>query len=89
MHQVAWAPCTFADIQTAAGRVLTTWACSMPVAAAQLVLVTAAEDHTLVGTEGFASSLVPLAASGGLEAERTSSAPLHCSRDHPTDAKLS
>ena len=35
----------------------------MPVAAAQLVLLTAAEDATLVGDEGFASAL-PLAASG-------------------------
>lgn len=35
----------------------------MPVAAAQLVLLTASEDGTLVGTEGFASAL-PLAASG-------------------------
>lgn len=35
----------------------------MPVAAAQLVLLTAAEDAALVGDEGFASAL-PLAASG-------------------------
>lgn len=35
----------------------------MPVAAAQLVLVTAAEDKALVGDFGFASAL-PLAASG-------------------------
>ena len=39
------------------------WFISMPVAAAQLVLLTAAEDFTLVGDEGFASAL-PLAASG-------------------------
>lgn len=39
------------------------WLISMPVAAAQLVLLTAAEDATLVGDEGFASVL-PLAASG-------------------------
>ena len=52
-----------ADIQTAAWRTLVTWGCSMPVAAAQLVLVTAAEDRSLVGAAGFASAL-PLAASG-------------------------
>lgn len=39
------------------------WLVSMPVAAAQLVLVTAAESHAWVGEEGFASVL-PLAASG-------------------------
>lgn len=51
------------DIQTAAWRAFATWACAMPVAAAQLVLVTAAEDKALVGDFGFASVL-PLAASG-------------------------
>ena len=42
------------------------WLISMPVAAAQLVLLTAAEDVTLVGDEGFAASLsaLPLAATG-------------------------
>lgn len=35
----------------------------MPVAAAQLILLTAAEDHSLVGTEGF-GSLLPLPARG-------------------------
>lgn len=39
------------------------WLVSMPVAAAQLVLVTAAESRALVGEEGFASVL-PVAASG-------------------------
>lgn len=39
------------------------WLISMPVAAAQLVLLTAAEDGSLVGAEGFARAL-PLAASG-------------------------
>lgn len=39
------------------------WLVTMPVAAAQLVLLTAAEDGSLVGDEGFASAL-PLAASG-------------------------
>lgn len=39
------------------------WLISMPVAAAQLVLLTAAEDAALVGDEGFASAL-PLAATG-------------------------
>ena len=39
------------------------WLVSMPVAAAQLVLVTAAESGALVGTEGFAAAL-PLAAAG-------------------------
>jgi len=52
-----------ADIQTAAVRVVTTWVAAMPVTAAQLVLTTAAEDHALVGSAGWAAAL-PLAASG-------------------------
>ena len=52
-----------ADIQTAAWKAFTTWGCAMPIAAAQLVLVTAAEDGALVSDFGFASKL-PLAASG-------------------------
>ncbi|PRW57903.1 hypothetical protein C2E21_3557 [Chlorella sorokiniana] len=52
-----------ADVQTALSRTCRMWLISMPVAAAQLVLLTAAEDATLVGDEGFASAL-PLAASG-------------------------
>ena len=52
-----------ADVQTAAWKVFTTWGCAMPVAAAQLVLATAAEDGALVSSFGFASKL-PLAASG-------------------------
>lgn len=51
------------DIQTAAVRVVTTWVAAMPVTAAQLVLTTAAEDHALVGSAGWAAAL-PLAASG-------------------------
>lgn len=39
------------------------WLVAMPVAATQLVLVTAAESNALVGEDGFASVL-PLAASG-------------------------
>lgn len=39
------------------------WLVAMPVAAAQLVLVTAVESNAWVGEEGFASVL-PLAASG-------------------------
>ncbi len=39
------------------------WLISQPVAAAELVLLTAAEGSTLVGVDGFASVL-PLAASG-------------------------
>ncbi|GBF90849.1 hypothetical protein Rsub_03703 [Raphidocelis subcapitata] len=42
------------------------WLVSMPVAAAQLVLLTAAESGALVGTEGFAAAL-PLAARGAGE----------------------
>ena len=42
------------------------WLISMPVAAAQLVLLTAAEGEALVGDEGFASKL-PLAATGAGE----------------------
>ncbi|KAI7846210.1 hypothetical protein COHA_000280 [Chlorella ohadii] len=52
-----------AELQTALSRTCRMWLISMPVAAAQLVLLTAAEDATLVGDEGFASVL-PLAASG-------------------------
>lgn len=54
-----------ADIQTAAWKVFATWGCAMPVAAAQLVLATAAEDGALVSGFGFASKL-PLAASGAV-----------------------
>ena len=36
----------------------------MPVAAAQLVLLTAAEGGSLVGEADFASRVLPLAASG-------------------------
>jgi hypothetical protein len=39
------------------------WLVSMPVAAAQLVLVTAAESQALVGQEGW-GQVLPLAASG-------------------------
>lgn len=52
-----------ADLQTALVRTCLVWLLSEPVAAAQLVLVTAAEGKALVGVEGFASVL-PLAASG-------------------------
>jgi hypothetical protein len=51
------------DVPTALFRASLTWLVSMPVAAAQLVLLTAAEGGVLVGGEGFASAL-PLAASG-------------------------
>lgn len=52
-----------ADLQTVLTTTSVVWLTSMPVAAAQLVLVTAAENQTLVGGPGFAVSL-PLAASG-------------------------
>lgn len=52
-----------ADIQTAATRVVTTWAVAMPVAAAQLVLSTAAADGALVGVAGWTARL-PLVATG-------------------------
>lgn len=52
-----------ADLQAALSRTCRMWLICMPVAAAQLVLLTAAEDAALVGDEGFASAL-PLAASG-------------------------
>lgn len=51
------------DLTTAVARTCRAWLASMPVAAAQLVLLTAAEGQTLVGSEGFAAVL-PLAASG-------------------------
>ncbi len=52
-----------ADLNTAMARVCRIWLISMPVSAAQLVLVTALEGRSLVGTDGFADVL-PLAASG-------------------------
>ena len=52
-----------ADLPTALSRTCRTWIAAMPVAAAQLVLLTAAEDGALVGTDGWAAQL-PLAASG-------------------------
>lgn len=57
---VNWAA---ADLPTALARVSFTWLVSQPVAAAQLVLVTAAEGRSLVGATNFASVL-PLAATG-------------------------
>jgi len=51
------------DLPTALARVSFTWLVSQPVAAAQLVLVTAAEGRSLVGASDFASKL-PLAATG-------------------------
>lgn len=51
-----------ADLQAALAAVSRAWLVSMPVAAMQLVLTTAAESGALVGAEGFASRL-PLAAS--------------------------
>jgi hypothetical protein len=52
------------------------WLVSMPIAAAQLVLVTAAESRALVGTEDFASAL-PLAAQVGGVGAVGPSASLH------------
>lgn len=60
---VSKSDCIGADLPTALTRVSLAWLVSMPVAACQLVLVTAAEDKTLVGGDLFASAL-PLAASG-------------------------
>lgn len=61
-HQLLIRP---ADLPTALARVSFTWLVSQPVAAAQLVLVTAAEGQSLVGASNFASKL-PLAATGKL-----------------------
>ena len=58
--------CPGADLPTALTRVSTAWLVSQPVAAAQLVLVTAAEGKSLVpafGDFSFAAHM-PLAASG-------------------------
>ena len=52
-----------ADIRSALRKASEVWLISMPVAACQLVLLTAAEGQALVGSDLFASSL-PLAASG-------------------------
>lgn len=51
------------DLPTALRYAIVVWLVSQPVAAAELVLLTAAEGRTLVGVDGFASVL-PLAASG-------------------------
>jgi len=51
------------SLPVALSRTCITWLAAMPVAAAQLVLLTAAEDRALVGTEGWATVL-PLAAQG-------------------------
>lgn len=53
----------FTDLPTALRYAIVVWLVSQPVAAAELVLLTAAEGATLVGVEGFASVL-PLAAAG-------------------------
>lgn len=53
------------DIQTAATRVVITWAVAMPVAAAQLVLTTAAADGALVGAAGWAARLPLVATAAG------------------------
>jgi hypothetical protein len=62
----AYAPDAAADARTALARVSLVWLAAMPVAAAQLILSTAAEEGRLVGTDGFAAAL-PLAASGAGE----------------------
>lgn len=51
------------NLSTALQRTSLAWLASMPVAASQLVLLVAAEDKALVGTEDWAKAL-PLAASG-------------------------
>ena len=52
-----------ADLRTALARTAGAWLIAMPVAACQLVLVTACEGRTLIGDSLFAHVL-PLAASG-------------------------
>lgn len=54
-----------ADLQTALERTCSTWLISMPIAACQLVLTTAVEDHVFVTDPNFAVTL-PLAASGAV-----------------------
>lgn len=51
------------NVSTALRITSQTWLAAMPVSAAQLVLVTAIQTGSLVGDDGFASSL-PLPASG-------------------------
>lgn len=51
------------SLPTALNLTMRVWLATMSIAAAQLVLATAAEDVALVATEGFATKL-PLAASG-------------------------
>lgn len=54
------------SIPTALARTSLVWLTSMPVSAAQLVLLVAAEDNSLVSSEGWAVAL-PLAATGAGE----------------------
>ena len=52
-----------ADLPTALARVSAAWLIAMPVAACNLILVTAAEDGVFVGEAGF-GRVLPLAARG-------------------------
>ena len=52
-----------ADLPTALTRVSAAWLIAMPVAACNLILVTAAEDGVFVGEAGF-GRVLPLAARG-------------------------
>lgn len=55
---------------TALERTCSTWLISMPIAACQLVLTTAVEDHVFVTDPNFAVTL-PLAASGAATLPKT------------------
>ena len=52
-----------ADLPTALARVSAAWLIAMPVAACNLILLTAAEDGVFVGESGF-GNVLPLAARG-------------------------
>lgn len=57
------ASCVAADLPTALARVSGAWLIAMPVAACNLILVTAAEGEALVGDSLF-GHVLPLAARG-------------------------
>lgn len=59
----AYSTSSSASVRAALVSTCKVWLASMSIAAAQLVLVTAAEDGALVGTEGW-GRVLPLAASG-------------------------
>lgn len=69
-HQATEETCA-ADLPTALARVSAAWLIAMPVAACNLILVTAAEGNDLVG-DSFFGHVLPLAARGAIPRRLTS-----------------